>query len=355
MISKKRDTVPWSTAYSMNRVSLRDSIPLEIPLCICIEPTNICNFKCLMCWQSTEEYKYEGGPFFNMDMDLFHKILVDIQAFCKKTKKKIKLVKLYSTGEPLLHPEIATMLREIKEADICNQVEITTNGALLTKVMAESFVQSGLDYLRVSIYSVLSERQAKITQSNVTPEQILENIKYLKNYRDGQCKNRPFIAAKIMDTHTDENDRFREMYRNISDEQVIDVPWDLPGLEEKPLDRLYGSEKSGEDAEKAYLEKVGISTRQVCRYPFTHLTIRNNGDAVVCCTDWARSTKLGNVCQQSIEEIWTSRALFDFRVMQLKTKGKHHPLCKDCPIPLQNKPEDDLSGVPVEVLNYKDW
>lgn len=353
MTSKKQNIVPWSTAYSMKRVSLRDSIPLEIPLCICIEPTNICNFKCLMCWQSTEEYKHEGGPFFNMDMDLFHKILVDIQALCKKTKKKIKLVKLYSTGEPLLHPEIAVMVREIKEADICNQVEITTNGALLTKAIAESFVQSGLDYLRVSVYSVLPERQAKVTQSHVRPEQILENVKYLKKYRDKQQKKKPFIAAKIMDTHTDENDRFREMYRSISDEQLIDVPWELPGLEEKPLNRLYGSGKNGEEAEKAYLENVGTSTRQVCRYPFTHLTIRNNGDAVVCCTDWARGTKLGNVCRQSIEEIWTSKELYDFRVMQLTNKGEYHSLCKECPIPLQNKPEDDLSGVPIEVLTYK--
>ena len=54
---------PWSTAYQNNRVKLIDAVPLDVPLCICIEPTNVCNFKCLMCFQSSEEYKVGGGPF----------------------------------------------------------------------------------------------------------------------------------------------------------------------------------------------------------------------------------------------------------------------------------------------------
>lgn len=353
MNNNGENNLPWSTAYTSQRVSLKDSVPLEVPLCICIEPTNICNFKCLMCWQSTEEYKRDGGPFHNMDMVLFRKIISDIKDLCEKTKKKIKLIKLYSTGEPLLHPEISAMVKAIKEAGICDQLEITTNAALLTKELAESFVNLGLDYLRISIYSVLPERQEHVTQSRVTPECIADNVRYLKEYRGLQGKDKPFITAKIMDTHTNENDIFKEMYQSISDEQLIDVPWELPKLEENALDKLYGSKEDGHKAEIEYLNKVGTSTKQVCRYPFTHMTLRNNGDAVVCCIDWARDTKIGNIFKQTIEDIWTSKELYDFRVMQLKTKGAHHPLCGDCPLPLQNKPEDDLSGVLIESLKYQ--
>lgn len=352
MSSSDKNSMPWSIAYTTQRILLKDSVPLEVPLCICIEPTNICNFKCLMCWQSTEEYKRDGGPFYNMDMGVFRKIILDIKELCEKNKKKIKLIKLYSTGEPLLHPEINIMVKEIKEAGICENLEITTNAALLTKELAESFVDLGLDYLRVSIYSVLPERHMQVTQSKITPKCIANNVKYLKAYRTQQGKDKPYITAKIMDTHSSENDIFKEMYKSISDEQLIDVPWELPKLEENALDKLYGSKENGSKAEIEYLNKVGTSTKQVCRYPFTHLTVRNNGDAVVCCIDWARDTKIGNICNQTIENIWISKALYNFRVMQLTNKGAHHPLCRECLLPLQNKPEDDLSGVRIEKLKY---
>lgn len=244
------------------------------------------------------------------------------------------------------------MLRKIKAANICKQVEITTNGALLTHDLAKSFVDLGLDYLRVSIYSVLDEGQKRVTQSKVTPKEIRDNIKYLKEYRDKIAKNKPFICAKIMDTHSDENEQFVNMYKDVSDEQIIDTPWILPKLEENALDKLYG--EKGEEAQEAYLEKAMFKQRKACRYPFTHITIRSNGDAVVCCTDWSRDTKLGNVLEKKIEDIWNSKELYNFRVMMLKTKGIYHPICATCELPLKDCKEDNIDGFPIEKLSYKE-
>ncbi|WP_248676873.1 hypothetical protein [Selenomonas artemidis] len=49
------------------------------------------------------------------------------------------------------------------------------------------------------------------------------------------------------------NEEFYRIYKDVSDEQLIDTPWILPKLEENALDRLYGSEKKGEEAQAAYL------------------------------------------------------------------------------------------------------
>ena len=151
------EIVPFSEAYQKNRLTLRDVVPLDVPLCICIEPTNICNFKCLMCWQSTTEYTKHGGPFGNMTDELFDKLLEDMKEFCRHQGKKIKLIKLYSTGEPLLHKGICRMVQKIKGADICHEMEITTNASLLTKEVAKELVDLELDYLRASIYSVRAD------------------------------------------------------------------------------------------------------------------------------------------------------------------------------------------------------
>ena len=344
--------MPFSEAYQKNRLTLREVVPLDVPLCICIEPTNVCNFKCLMCWQSTKEYMKHGGPFGNMTEEIFDKLLEDMKNFCRHHSKKIKIIKLYSTGEPLLHKDICRMVRKIKEADICNEMEITTNASLLTREMAKEFVDLGLDYLRASIYSVRTDGQSRITQSRVTPQEIRENIAYLKKYRDEKGAKKPFICAKIMDMHGEENEEFRRMYAGISDEQLIDTPWIPPKLEENALDRLYGSAEKGEEAQAAYLAQALYKERKACRYPFTHMTVRSNGDVVVCCTDWSRDTLVGSICDNTLEEIWNSRKLYDFRCMQIKTKGVHHALCATCEIPLKDTSEDNLDDFPVEKLHY---
>ena len=92
-------------------------------------------------------------------------------------------------------------------------------------------------------------------------------MKYIRvKYRDAQNKKKLFICAKIMDTHDMENDEFFGMYRDVSDEQLIDPPWILPKLGENALDRLYGSEEKGDEAQAAYLEQALYKTRKVCRY-----------------------------------------------------------------------------------------
>ena len=283
--------IPWSNAYDANRITLMDALPLSLPLCICIEPTNVCNFKCQMCWQSTKAYHEQGGPFMPMDMELLDKFLRDAQDFCRATGKKIKLIKLYSTGERLLHRNIGEMILHIKEAEIYD-------------------------------------------------------------YRIKQNKQKPFICAKIMDMGEVENEEFRQLYAPFSDEQLIDIPWELPKSEESALSKLYGSKEAGAEAQKKYIENSVFKHRKACRYPFTHMTVRSNGDIVVCCTDWSRDTKMGNLRESTLQEIWESKRLYDFRVMQLKTKGVHHPLCATCELPMHDRPEDAIDELPVERLSW---
>lgn len=351
--------IPWSKAYDKGRLNLMEVLPVDVPLCISIEPTNLCNFKCLMCFRSAAEFQKKAGPFEAMDLQMFEKILADCKEITQRYGRKIKLMKLYSTGEPLLHPEIGTMARHIKEANICDALEITTNGAFLTEDVAQSFIDAKLDYLRVSIYSVRLERMARVTnQKKFTPQDIRDNVARLYELREKARGHKggikPFICAKIMDTHDEENEEFRQSYADISDEQVIDIPWEIAGTGEGELEKFYGSEKAGKEAQNEYLQTSLYKKRKACRYPFTHLTIRSNGDAVVCCTDWPRETLVGNVGVESIDEIWHGKRLYDFRLMQLKTHGEHHPLCASCEIPLRDKPEDDIDQLPIERLSWRE-
>lgn len=344
--------IPFSKVYQSDRINLMEAIPLEVPLCISIEPTNICNFKCQMCFQSTNEYKMNGGPFSFMEMNLFYKVLNDIKEITS-CGKKIKLIKLYSMGEPCLNTNIGEMLKEIKKADICMQVEITTNASLLSEELSKIFVDNELDFLRASIYSMKEDNHKRVTQNDIKPVQIKHNLLFLRKYRDEQGKKKPYICAKMfIDENSDENEIFNREYKEISDEQFIDVAFEIPKLKESSLEKLYGGKEAGVEAKRIWLEKVGFKNRKACRYPFTHLTVKANGDVVVCCTDWERDTKLGNIKEKTLKEIWNSKELYDFRIMQLTTKGINHPLCATCEIPLKDCPEDSIDESLLERLQF---
>ena len=87
------------------------------------------------------------------------------------------------------------MVRVVKDADICELLEITSNASLLTKHIAENLVDNGLDIFRASIYSVDDIRNQEITQTAILPDSIKEKIYYMRQYRDKNGKTKPFISA----------------------------------------------------------------------------------------------------------------------------------------------------------------
>jgi MoaA/NifB/PqqE/SkfB family radical SAM enzyme len=66
-----------------------------------------------------------------------------------------------------------------------------------------------------------------------------------------------------------------------------------------------------------------------CKRLFTQAYILYNGDMVLCCVDWERTTVLGNVREKSIEEVWNGKKALSIRKKFLSgtTEGL---LCHSC-------------------------
>jgi MoaA/NifB/PqqE/SkfB family radical SAM enzyme len=101
-------------------------------------------------------------------------------------------------GEPLLHPDLAEMIKKAKA--VSSRVELITNGTLLDQRAARSLVESGLDMLWISLDGSTPE-----CFSDVRPEashhQIVENIKYFRSLRPLEQNPKPeigicFVAMK---------------------------------------------------------------------------------------------------------------------------------------------------------------
>ena len=340
--------------HSGNKTVLKDVIPLNQPLCVSIEPTNTCNFKCAMCYHGNNESDPKAGPLKNMEMEVFEKTLEDLKSLVRETGERIKLIKLYSLGEPLLNPNICKMVKEIKETNVCEKIEITTNGSLLSKETAEKLVDYGLDILRLSVYSVEKERLHKVTRSNFDPKVIRENLEYLKQYRNAVKKDKPEIFAKMLDANSEENEIFLEEYSKIADHTGIDEVFQISlGEGNDAFERMYS--KNAEAAHKKSLDSNTVSSdeRRPCRYPFTHLTIRNDGTVIVCCADWLKELSIGNIMDHSLKEYWESKSMYEIRCAMLKTKGLKWTACRSCEIPYRDSEEDDVSQVDTNTLAFE--
>lgn len=342
--------------YMESRTVLKDVLPLDMPMCVSIEPSNLCNFKCIMCYHGNNEKAEKAKPLSNMEWSVFEKALNDIKSWVKGcgvcgSSRRIKLMKLYSLGEPLVNPKCLDMVKAIKQADIAEQLEITTNGSLMTEEISRKMVEYGLDIVRFSIYGLDDEEQKRVTGSSVSVEQIYNNISYLYKYREEQGAKKPKIFVKMFDAGEEKNAVFIDRYQSISDVAGIDEVFNMDvGNQTDVYEKFYGEEKGTLHNELMRSKK---KCGRPCRYLFTHMTIRNDGTVIACCADWLKEIQFGNILSHSLQEIWESKTVYEMRKKMLQTKGQCFAACRGCEIPYRDLPEDSLDDLSIEKFDYK--
>ena len=339
-----KNKVPYSMLSQMGRKQLRDLIPLQIPLTLYLDPSSYCNFKCSCCARNNDDYRQFAGNDSFFDMGLYNRLIKELKGW-----GKLKSLKMYFIGEPLMNPNLTEMLEMALNAEIAERVEITSNGSLLTSAISEKLIDICRDcqtavYLRISIYSIHQERHLDITQSNVTVQEIYDKIKQFREIRDGKNANNPFLYVKMIDTCSEENQEFLNIYGKLADEAVIEEPMNWNGYEQRPLlDMLY------EGCKKPEITK---NFRSACPYPFYSLAVTADADVVCCCVDWNKMTIVGNLKDHSLQEIWEGNRLRNFQKQHLMGMKSLNAGCKNCEVLYRCPKSDDVDGVPVNQLGF---
>lgn len=327
----------------MDRHVLREVLPLKKPYTLLIEPSSLCNFRCKMCFQSAKEQGAFKEKRSNMSMDCFREVIRQATAW---KGDKFKVLKLCIYGEPFMNPNFIEMLELAHEADIAERIETTTNASLLTEEICRKLVAGGLDYLRVSIYSAIPEKHAEITKSKIEQQKIYDNLLLLRRVKSEMGSDKPFVAVKMIDTFSEENDIFFKTYQSVADELYLDQPhnWVQPA-DDSFIDKLY------EDVDFPVLKR---SPKIACTMPFTTMAVRSNGDVAPCCIDWYGGTTIGNIFNESIEAIWQGENLYNLQVLQLTDRKQENISCKNCEFYLNSEySRDNIDGFPVEKLRRK--
>ena len=103
-----------------------------------IEPTAKCNLNCKMCFRHTW-----------FDEQIGELSLEDLRRVLQTMPKTVETVFFGGMGEPLFHKDILEMIR--LAADTGVEVELLTNGTLLTEKMIYGILEAGLTRLWISI------------------------------------------------------------------------------------------------------------------------------------------------------------------------------------------------------------
>lgn len=256
-----------------------------------IEITNNCNLKCDFCTLNKREPKF-------MNLKEFELVL-------SKLKNYTKYIYFHVLGEPLLHPNINDF---IDKASQNFNVNITTNGYLINRVKNNKNIRQ----LNISLHS-FSDR------NNVSLE------KYLNTIFDAVdiLKNNTFIQYRIWT----KSKYTKEIIEMINKKYNSDIDYNHIKNNTTIVDNVFIS--SHDEFNWPRLDNHIYSDEGTCYALRDHIGILVNGDIIPCCLDADAVVRLGNIWENSIEEILHSNR-FVAMLDGFKNNKKCEELCKHC-------------------------
>ena len=324
------DLPKYSSLRQLPRMDLARSLPLAHPLALHVEASNLCNFSCRMCPVSFDDYVEVVGGLTSLPFEAIEGLFTDLASH---GTGRLKVLRLYGEGEPLLRKDIAHLVECANARGVAERIEITTNASALTEQVGRQLIASGLSYLRVSIYGVTEPEHRTITRSKVPLATIQKNIARFQELKRELGSEKPILYVKMIDRGNDhDNTTFRAQYSGIADEVAIEQAMNWDSYEGRDLLGTVSPVRQPN------------TQRQVCPYPFYSLVVKANGDVVCCCVDWSKHTKVGNILQSGFWDIWHGHALRDIRRLHLSRDKARNASCRNCTY-FHNTP-DNLDGIP---------
>ena len=284
----------------LNMEKLRNRI--KRPFTIKIEFTRGCNFSCKFC------------PIDVLKMYSKNKKFLDVKT-CMTIAKQIKSVnpdgriELTMRGEPTLNPDMLANLTILRSKLPNVQISMFTNGALFFKnpTMVMNIIDAGVNILNIDCYNGTYDRFHKIASDIVTVYSDIE----LKDFRT-------FSAYK------------RHKHGNAL--RVINL---VPDIQEGEVDVRQIHNNAG-NVNPEYLKnlpgyvKHKLPMERRCARPFHELVVTYDGEVLICCQDWQAEYMLGNVFDNTLEEIWWGKEHWKIlRSLYKKDRGNVTP-CDKC-------------------------
>ena len=322
---------------------------IPLPKVLYIETTNRCNLRCNGCIL----YRGSWEPDRDISLEELKRITDQLP--------DLEQAYLHGIGEPLLNKALPEMIQHLKRRKV--YVRFNSNGILLNRQRQQDLITAGLDELRISLDAASSQGYEKIRSSNAF-EGIIKNLKSFRLLQKQLQVASPKLSLWFLGTRDNisELPGFVELAAEIEIDQVY-----LQRLVYFQDDEGYGVARATKtlhnsaDGSSEFIQKsqgmaakLGIQLNasgqtgpveslqgkaeaglpwSKCYRPLTLMYVTANGNVLPCCIspfatiDYS-SIILGNVFENSLEEIWSGSKYENFRKQhQSETPPKS---CRGC-------------------------
>lgn len=313
-----------------------------------IELTNVCDFNCLFCPKPLMK-----RPRGYMDTGLARRLISDIGRHGMAEK-----VTFHVMGEPTLHPDFFKLLDYAAGEGV--PVGLTTNGAGLGGPVGQRLLDYPLRQLDISLQTPDEESFALRRSGRLSFDQYSEGIleflaEYRIRHRESVIKFRflnTVFPCKSMEkktgpvrvmSSTKELRRvfadWAERIHNIVDAEGVELDRVLKGVNklvaykwnvaEVIPNLFFETYILGDWGHAFYDGNVRDAWAGFCFGMRDHFAVLQNGDVTLCCVDFDGRTSLGNLHEQSLEDIFSGEEAG--RIMRgFKSLRPVHPYCKSC-------------------------
>lgn len=256
-----------------------------------IEITNKCNLDCDFCPKTARKPRF-------METDEFSFILDEIKRYTDHIYFHVK-------GEPLLHPRIDDFL-DIAYIKGLN-VNITTNGTLLSKVQDKLIGKPALRQVNISLHSFDGNESMK--DKNGYLDNIFEFIREVRDRERYFDKELLIVALRLWNLSSDklpsiDAGRNKEILERIKTEFNLEYDIEDKVKLERGIrisEKLYLNhdlEFIWPDLDNEIFEEVGF-----CYGLRDQIGILVDGTVIPCCLDGEGKISLGNIFKSNLEKI----------------------------------------------------
>lgn len=288
----------------------RINTPKSLPLYIKVEPTPLCQLRCLGCSHRLIDYNKQLNNSMHLTLQHLKKIIDPIS-------DTLLGVSLSLSGEPMLNKDIISFIEYIHNKNIA--VSFPTNFSIkLNGEQIERLANSGLDSIMVSLDGA-SEEAYSIYRVGGRFNLILKNVRLLSEAKEKYGLKRPKIIWKfvIFDHNRHEIEIVKKQYKSLGFDSY-----------ELGFDFRSGLIKR---TSKSYKKNM-VNNKKPCYWLWHTMIIKWDGSVLPCCKVSHDKFNIGNAVRDDIVKIWRNNRYKALRNgFSKKNYGKSmHPICKRC-------------------------
>ena len=302
----KKNTMDVWGRYLLNRYNFKilpqKGIINDFPPYVLIEPTSVCNIRCIMCFQVDKSFSSNKKHMGFIDIGFFQDLIRQIE------ENNCNTLTLASRGEPTLHKNFKEIAEAVKKSNILDS-KINTNATVLNTEKIEQILDAGFSEVIFSVDAGTKETYEKIRVKGKF-DKVVENIKLFNEIRSKNFKNSKTLTrvSGVKVKNYQDIEQMASFWSEIVDEVSI---------------------KSAAYRWDTYNNPINDIT-EPCLNLWNRMYVWFDGKVNPCDTDYKSYLSVGNANDKSLKELWNSEEYIKLRELHVKgNRGKINP-CDRC-------------------------